>query len=208
MGEVHHALGNHRCGGRHLMAAPIPIEERPSIKRLHELFVLRPRKGQLLHRVAHGHKRPGEVAGYKQNKGYWQVRVDGRALTLSHVILAMAQGRWPENQVDHIDHNPDNNAVWNLREASSRENSWNRRARSGTKLGIRGVFLQKNGKYGFSYSETNLDTADEAKKGRRDVEKHRRKKFAPSSWRQGLGFPPNRKGRNPSRGGSGTPLMM
>jgi hypothetical protein len=46
---------------------------------------------------------------------------------LAHrVVFALAHGRQPKGEIDHIDGNPGNNAIGNLREATHKQNSANR----------------------------------------------------------------------------------
>jgi hypothetical protein len=53
--------------------------------------------------------------------------------TRSSVIFAMAHGYWPVG-VDHIDHNTQNDALVNLREATTQENSKNQKTFRGRAL--------------------------------------------------------------------------
>jgi hypothetical protein len=49
-------------------------------------------------------------------------------------------GEMPSEHIDHIDGNPSNNRIDNLRKASSAENAQNqRRARANNRLGLQGV---------------------------------------------------------------------
>ena len=54
-------------------------------------------------------------------------------------------GEWPINQIDHIDCNPANNKITNLREATPVENSMNKRSpRKDNKSGFLGVNYNKD----------------------------------------------------------------
>lgn len=52
---------------------------------------------------------------------------------------ALHHGSWPEHQIDHIDGNPDNNAIANLRAATVAQNLWNRSAYKRGRSGFKGV---------------------------------------------------------------------
>jgi hypothetical protein len=59
--------------------------------------------------------------------GYLQGRIFDKAYRAHVVVFALYHGRWPEFKIDHRDVNRSNNRPINLREASNRENSINRR---------------------------------------------------------------------------------
>lgn len=69
------------------------------------------------------------AVGSKKKKGCYEVvfRWEGKRYYLkSHrVIWFLETGKFPKSLIDHIDRNPFNNNIENLREATSRENSWN-----------------------------------------------------------------------------------
>lgn len=56
------------------------------------------------------------------------------------VIYAMHHGKWPEGLVDHIDGDPSNNKIENLRVATNSENLRNCRRSLANKSGATGVF--------------------------------------------------------------------
>jgi len=46
-------------------------------------------------------------------------------------VFAWCTGAWPTNQVDHINRNPQDNHIWNLRDVTNRENAHNRKGFQG-----------------------------------------------------------------------------
>lgn len=52
-------------------------------------------------------------------------------------------GEWPGNEIDHIDGDPTNNRISNLRECTSAQNKMNKVVQRNNKLGIKGVFFNK-----------------------------------------------------------------
>ena len=50
-------------------------------------------------------------------------------------------GKWPDCEIDHIDHDRSNNRIENLREASTSVNSRNKSKIKSNKSGVNGVFL-------------------------------------------------------------------
>jgi hypothetical protein len=86
--------------------------------------------------------RPRIIRGWVENNGYRRINLDGRQLLLGRLV-AMAFLPNPEGlpEVDHIDRNPLNNRVENLRWASRSMNSLNRRTWG--KCCYRGVSFNK-----------------------------------------------------------------
>lgn len=86
----------------------------------------------------------GKQAGniYKKNEGYWCYQVGIRKVSylLHQVLWALHNGRWPKGLIEHLDGNPFNNRIDNLKESNQSSNnkflSKNRRNKSG----VNGVF--------------------------------------------------------------------
>lgn len=84
--------------------------------------------------------RVGDVAGGLAAGGYLRVRIGGVLYFAHRLRWALAYGAWPVGQLDHIDGDPSNNRLGNLREVSNKENSRNRRRLAWTTAPIPGVF--------------------------------------------------------------------
>jgi len=76
---------------------------------------------------------------------YKQVSIKGKRYKLHRIIWALANGRWPnpEMQVDHINRDPRNNHPDNLREVTASQNQRNRAANRET--GLYGVYRSAGG---------------------------------------------------------------
>lgn len=108
---------------------------RPTIERIKEMFSYNPATGQITRR---GHE------PYKPTpSGYVYVSCDGWVGLAHRVIWAVVYGRWP-NEVDHIDNDPSNNRLSNLREVSSQQNNFNRSMSRRNKTGVKGVQWEKS----------------------------------------------------------------
>jgi hypothetical protein len=59
--------------------------------------------------------RAGDIAGYPDRDGYWWIEIDGVEYPRSHLVWKMHHGRDPV-AIEHIDGNPSNDAISNLRE--------------------------------------------------------------------------------------------
>jgi hypothetical protein len=90
-------------------------------------------------------KHAGKPALSKTNHdGYSRGRLLGKFHMAHRVAWAIHFGRWPKTQLDHIDGNPANNRIVNLREASQQENNKNKKKRKDNTSGIVGVCWYKD----------------------------------------------------------------
>lgn len=72
-------------------------------------------------------------------RGYCRIRVMGKALFAHRVAWAIYYGRWPKDQLDHINGITDDNRIANLRDVSNAENSRNSKKPANNKSGRVGV---------------------------------------------------------------------
>ena len=96
------------------------------------------------------------LALWLDDKGYYRVSI-GRKRPFLHRLLAQAFIPNPEGKpcVDHIDGDPQNNSILNLRWATRSENQYNSRIRTDNTSGYKGVtFNKENGKW---RARINLD---------------------------------------------------
>jgi len=127
---------------------------------LKECFSYCPNSGELrwnhrpIHHFKSDHARKawngryaGTVAGtvrkqmHRHNYRYLHVKVDGKMRMAHRVAWAIYHGVWPrdDQQVDHIDGNPMNNKIANLRLVSQAENGKNQKLHSNNSTGVSGV---------------------------------------------------------------------
>jgi hypothetical protein len=92
----------------------------------------------------------------KNAAGYAMIRYAGNARLVHRLVFIMIHGYEPK-QIDHIDGNPANYSISNLRDCGQSENGMNKVVQSNSKSGLKGVFwdkafkrwvvcVQKNGK--------------------------------------------------------------
>lgn len=105
---------------------------------------LRYRKNGTLFHV----KRGIVLRGTKSNaSGHLRMRVGGHLLYVHQAVFAIHHGRIPA-VIDHVDRNPANNRIENLREVSHSENSLNVGASRRNTSGIRGLYFdRRDGKW-------------------------------------------------------------
>lgn len=65
------------------------------------------------------------------SSGYYVGRFNGPCVKAHRVVFYLANGKWPEGDVDHIDGNKLNNSPDNLRDIPHQANTHNRRSAKG-----------------------------------------------------------------------------
>ena len=110
-------------------------------QRLRELLAYSPATGSLTWRVTASTKAPaGAVAGGPDSSGYTKIGLLGRDYRAQRLAWLHHYGEWPAGQVDHIDGNPANNSIANLRDVPQALNQQNqRKAHAHNSHGFMGV---------------------------------------------------------------------
>lgn len=85
----------------------------------------------------------GDMAGWVSSKGYKKVRVDRKQEYIHRLIFLMHHGFEPKI-VDHVDLNPSNNQISNLRAATREDNARNKNRQKNNTTGFTGVFFRKD----------------------------------------------------------------
>jgi hypothetical protein len=103
-------------------------EQGLSADRIRDLLYYDPDTGTFVRRESRGGMRKGSNAGCIGANGYLRVRVDGKNYLCHRLAWLYVFGRWPVDQIDHINGIRSDNRIVNLRECSNAENHKNRRA--------------------------------------------------------------------------------
>ena len=91
-----------------------------------------------------GSKYPGKLALTAKNKnGYLTGKFKGKFLSAHRAAYACMLGRWPDDLIDHIDGNKENNKWENLRPVTRAENNANRARMANNTSGAVGVHWDK-----------------------------------------------------------------
>ena len=87
----------------------------------------------------------GRVAGCKDSDGYILIKLDYRVYKAQRLAYVFVFGSVPADMaIDHIDRNPGNNAISNLRLADPQQNTHNTiKAPANSSTGLRGVYWHK-----------------------------------------------------------------
>lgn len=86
----------------------------------------------------------GKPAGNFRKDGYCVTRINKIPYLNHRLIWLYVYGEFPSKFIDHIDGNPSNNRLDNLREANNTENNWNKKMQSNNTSGYKGVDWNKN----------------------------------------------------------------
>ena len=82
----------------------------------------------------------GDVAGFLHVTGYWVIKIDGKAFKGHRLAWLYIYGCWPTHEIDHINGDPADNRIENLRDITHAHNVQNlRKARSDNASGFLGV---------------------------------------------------------------------
>jgi hypothetical protein len=109
-------------------------------ERLKSLFEYNNTTGRLVALSNSKRRKVGDLIGNRNERGYLVASVDGKNYRVHRLVFLYHFGYMPE-QIDHINGVRDDNRIENLREATSIQNSYNRKplAQSGKK----GVYWHK-----------------------------------------------------------------
>ena len=82
----------------------------------------------------------GHRAGTTNKFGYVLIGVYGVQYFAHHLAWLYVKGEWATGELDHIDTNPSNNRMGNLRPATSSQQKRNKGVQSNNRSGLKGAF--------------------------------------------------------------------
>lgn len=88
----------------------------------------------------------GEAGSLNKGHGYREINIDKKRYRAHRLAFLYIEGIIPPHDVDHINHNRDDNSWANLRHASSYDNHRNRTLQSNNSSGFNGVSWVKASK--------------------------------------------------------------
>jgi len=112
--------------------------------RLRTLLTYDPETGEFRWRVQRGGKPVGTVAGTLRDNGYLQIMIDRVCRRAHRLAWLYVVGEWPVGSLDHIDGDPLNNRIANLRLADGTQNNANAKMHHTNKSGHRGVHFDRS----------------------------------------------------------------
>ena len=105
--------------------------------------------GLFISKVTWGKRYIGKRLGCRHKNGYTTISIHGGVYMAHRLAWLYEYGVWPNGDIDHIDGNKTNNALYNLRNVSRSENNFNQKLCSkNSKTGLLGVSRHKeSGRY-------------------------------------------------------------
>jgi hypothetical protein len=85
----------------------------------------------------------GDIAGSRQSRGYWHIKINRRLYMAHRLAWLYVTGEWPIGHIDHINGNRSDNRFVNLRVATNSENARNARMHINNACGYKGVHYKK-----------------------------------------------------------------
>lgn len=112
-------------------------------ERLRELLSYDPETGLFHWRISYRRTKTGDRAGAFSH-GYVAIMTDGYLNRAHRLVWLYVHGRWPLNQIDHVNGNRADNRLENLREADSKINGQNKQvAQANNTTGFLGVSFKR-----------------------------------------------------------------
>ena len=112
-------------------------------ERLKNLFYYDSFLGALIRKRAKATQRAGSIAGCLMPQGYLVTRVDNILYFNHRLVWLYVNGYFPENDIDHINKNPSDNRICNLREVSRSCNLRNAKQSCTNRSGVKGIHWDK-----------------------------------------------------------------
>lgn len=123
-------------------------------------------------------KEAGSLRETRNGKKYCRIKINGIPYLRSRIIFCMANGRWPSDQIDHVNGNSIDDRPTNLREATYTENNRNIKHRNkennlpmGVKKLSESIFGARIGYLGTSIWLGSFSSASEAESEYRSMRK-------------------------------------
>lgn len=123
------------------MGAEMKPKNTTTAQRVRELLLYNPEDGEFTWRVNISNRKAGTVAGCTAHqRGYRRIAVDGKRYLAHRLAWLYVTGEWPEEEIDHVDGQTDNNRFINLRPASRVQNAQNAKRDVGITSKYPGVY--------------------------------------------------------------------
>lgn len=89
----------------------------------------------------------GDKAGHLSKQGYIYIGINGKRYNASRLAWLYIYGKFPNNEIDHVNRDKSDNKITNLRDVKGIENCLNRKSGKTTNTGIPNINKRSSGKY-------------------------------------------------------------
>lgn len=125
----------------------IPTKKDLTAKSVRSIFLYDHSTGKLFYKVRRNGRVPaGSEVGCLCPDGYLRTTIKKECYLVHRLIWLFFYGKWPKEEIDHVNRNRKDNRIINLREATRFQNVCNVPLRKDNKSGLRGVHYYKNRK--------------------------------------------------------------
>lgn len=154
---------------------------KPNIEQLRSKFYYDPESGEIMRKRNTGRWRAGTLVGTTAHGLYRATKLSTGKVYIHILAWALHYGDWPGSIIDHVDGNPSNNRIGNLRLATKSQNGCNRGATRLNSTGAKGVCRARSGRYRAEicinqkhFRLGEFDTLEEARQAyaRKSIELH------------------------------------
>ena len=115
-----------------------------TVERLREVLRYEPGTGKFIRLVSNSNRaRAGSITGSPAVDGSIVVHIDGKLYRAHRLAWLYVHGRWPVAEIDHVNGDPADNRVANLRESTRTENMRNVRMHRDCGSGLKGAYRDK-----------------------------------------------------------------
>lgn len=101
----------------------------------------------------------GARAGSQTKGGYWAIGYKRNQYYVHRLVWLFEHGEWPAAEIDHINGDPSDNRISNLRQATHQQNNHNR-ARNKTRTTPKGVDCQPSDMYPYRPWRARIKVGD------------------------------------------------
>lgn len=114
-----------------------------------EFFWKKPFENKIAKRIM------GVPVGSRRKDGYMRIGLAGKRYLSHRIAWLHFYGEWPSKLIDHVNLNPSDNRISNLRLATHAQNKANRDAPETNKSGFKGVHWNKRNRTWFAQIKVN-----------------------------------------------------
>lgn len=114
-----------------------------TFKEVDALFKYDAEQGLIFWKVDKGRAKKDNEAGTTRKNNYKDIKFNGKRTSYARVCWCLYHGNIPQHTIDHIDGNPQNNRISNLRDVTHADNMKNYPVPSHNTHGYKGVKFDK-----------------------------------------------------------------